>query len=79
MSRSKTSNSGYYDSVMSGDKYSGSDWLPDDDWYESEEWDAFDILFDKKDECNHQWEWYEGITDKYYYCTKCDEKTEEIE
>lgn len=25
-------------------------------------------------ECRHEWKIYEGLTESYYYCTKCDEK-----
>jgi hypothetical protein len=26
--------------------------------------------------CDHKWELYTGLQDKYYYCIKCDEKCE---
>lgn len=25
-------------------------------------------------ECSHEYAWYEGLTDKYHYCVKCDKK-----
>lgn len=30
-----------------------------------------------KDPCEHKFEWYEGLTQKYEYCVKCDEKKKE--
>lgn len=74
----KRSSSGYYDTTLSGDKYSGSDWLVEDDWYDLEEWDMFDIS-KVTGECDHEWEWYQGILESYYFCIKCDEKRESLD
>jgi hypothetical protein len=29
---------------------------------------------DPQDYCSHEWVKYEGITERYYFCKKCDKK-----
>ena len=33
-----------------------------------------DIPINKDAGCIHDWEWYEGIMEKYHFCKHCDEK-----
>jgi hypothetical protein len=28
----------------------------------------------KKDSCNHEWVWYNGFTEQFEFCNKCDKK-----
>ena len=34
------------------------------------------FFYPPNNECNHEWKEYEGITQKYNYCVKCDIKKE---
>ena len=66
--------------VLSG-YFSDGNWSIYDDW---NEWINFPDMPANKDAetlknkvCLHDWKEYTGFTDKYWYCEKCDAKSEE--
>ena len=56
----------------------GDNWSIYDDW---NEWVTNGIVPTNKEEknksCYHDWKEYIGFTEKYWYCEKCDAKSEE--
>jgi len=40
--------------------------------------DNKDVYVSTKDNCNHQWEYYLGLSQQFYYCKICDKKKDNI-
>ena len=43
---------------------------------EIDQWSGYVVEEPDNRLCNHEWKFYVGFNDQFYYCTKCDVKAE---